>query len=269
MASKDARSYRTQAIVLSHIEYGEADRILKLFTLEKGKISAIAKGVRKIRSRKAGHLEPFTHVNLFLAKGRNLDIITQAETIDPFLGLRDNLERVAFASYVMELLDRFTYEEGQNVGLFRLLANTLSRLENQPNTETIVHYFELRFLDLLGFRPQLFECVECGKAIQEQDQYFSPLLGGVLCPKCGITRGDAWPVEKDTLRYFRHLQRSNWGQVASIIIPEDIEAKLADLITRYFTYLLERKLNSPTFLREVRGKYGKDNSQPLGGLGKK
>lgn len=258
MSSKDARSYRTQAIVLSHIEYGEADRILKLFTLEKGKISAIAKGVRKIRSRKAGHLEPFTHVNLFLAKGRNLDIITQAETIDPFLGLRDNLERVAFASYVMELLDRFTYEEGQNVGLFRLLANTLSRLENQPNTETVVHFFEVRLLDLLGFRPQLFECVECGDSITEQDQYFSPLLGGVLCPRCGNLRGDAWPVEKDVLRYFRHLQRSQWGQVANITIPEGIERKLADLVTRYFTYLLERKLNSPTFIREVRGNYRRD-----------
>jgi len=255
MSSKDARSYHSQAIVLSHIEYGEADRILKLFTLEKGKISAIAKGVRKIRSRKAGHLEPFTHVKLFLAKGRNLDIITQAETINPFLGLRDNLERVAFASYVMELLDRFTYEEGQNIGLFHLLANTLGRLEDQPNTETVVHFFEVRLLDLLGFRPQLFECVECGDSIIEQDQYFSPLLGGVLCPKCGGYQGEAWPVEKDELRYFRHFQRSQWGQVANIVVPVEIESKLADLITRYFTYLLERKLNSPTFIREVRGKY--------------
>ncbi len=260
MSSKEARSYHTQAIVLSHIEYGEADRILKIFTLEKGKISAIAKGVRKIRSRKAGHLEPFTHVNLYLAKGRNLDIITQAETIDPFLGLRENLERVAYASYVMELLDRFTYEEGQNVGLFRLLANTLSRLENQSNTETVVHFFEVRLLDLLGFRPQLFECVECGNEIIEQDQYFSPLLGGVLCPKCGNFRGEAWQVEKDVLRYFRHLQRSKWGQLAVIVIPSSIESKLADLVTKYFTYLLERKLNSPTFLREVKGRYGNNGS---------
>jgi DNA repair protein RecO (recombination protein O) len=259
MSSKDARSYRAQAIVLSHIEYGEADRILKLFTLEKGKISAIAKGVRKIRSRKAGHLQPFTRVDLFLAKGRNLDIITQAETIDPYSGLRGDLERVAYAAYVMELLDRFTYEEGQNIGLFRLLADTLSRLEKQSNAETVVHYFEVRLLDLLGFRPQLFECVDCGREVLEEDQYFSPLVGGVLCPKCGPSRAEAWPVGKDVLRYFRHFQRSSWGQVKDVDIPEDIESALADLVTRYFTYLLERKLNSPSFLREVRGKYGKDS----------
>ena len=259
MSSKGARTYRTQAIVLSHIEYGEADRILKLFTLEKGKISAIAKGVRKIRSRKAGHLEPFTHVNLFLAKGRNLDIITQAETIDAFLGLRANLERVAFASYVMELLDRFTYEEGQNIALFRLLARTLSRLEMGSHPETVVHFFEVRFLDLLGFRPQLFECVDCGSEIREEDQFFSPLVGGVLCPKCGPARSEAWPVDKELLRYLRHFQRSRWEKITDVVIPEAIEVRLGDMVTRYFTYLLERKLNSPSFLREVRGKYGKDN----------
>jgi len=134
---RETHSYRTQAIVLGHIEYGEADRIIKLFTAEKGKITAIAKGVRKIRSRKAGHLEPFTRTNLFLAKGRNLDIITQAETLDSFIGLREDLQRLALASYVVEVVDRFTYEEGQNIGIFRLLANTLSRLETHPNVETV------------------------------------------------------------------------------------------------------------------------------------
>jgi len=256
---REPRSYRTQAIVLGHIEYGEADRIIRLFTAEKGKITAIAKGIRKIRSRKAGHLEPFTRVSLFLAKGRDLDIITQAETLDPYIGLREDLERVALASYVVEVIDRFTYEEGQNVGMFQLLANTLSRLETQQNAETVVHYYETRLLDLLGFRPQLFECVACGNVIREEDQFFSPLIGGILCPKCGSVQADAWPVKKDILRYWRHLQRSKWRQVESVVIPEMIEAGLSELIQRYLTYLLERKLNTPEFLREVRKKgHGSD-----------
>lgn len=252
MTPRESHSYRTQAIVLGHIEFGEADRILKLFTMERGKITAIAKGVRKIRSRKAGHLEPFTRVNLFLAKGRNLDIITQAETVDAYLGLREDLENVAFASYVVEVLDRFTYEEGQNVGMFRLLVNTLSRLEEQPNPETVVHYYEMRLLDLLGFRPQLFACVDCGREIREEDQYFSPLVGGVVCPRCGGARAEAWTVQKDVLRYMRHFQRSKWQRVKNIVIPKEIEPGLTDLMQRYLTYLLERKLNSPEFLREVR-----------------
>jgi len=252
MSPKEIRSYRTQAIVLGHFEFGEADRILTLLSYQRGKIKAIAKGVRKIRSHKAGHLEPFTNVNLFIAKGRNLDIITQAETVNPHMGLREDLERMAFASYVVEALDRFTYEEGQNVALFRLLEETLTRLEQQSNLTTVVHYYEVRLLDLLGFRPQLFDCIDCGEDILPQDQFFSPLVGGVVCPKCGGARAEAIPVEKDVLRYFRHLQRSNWGQIRDVIIPDHIEKKLGHLVESYLTYLLERKLNSPEFLREIR-----------------
>lgn len=261
MASRELRSYRAQAIVLGHIEYGEADRILRLFTYEKGKITAIVKGVRKIRSRKAGHLEPFTHVNLFLAKGREMDIITQAETVEGFLGLRDDLQRVALANYIVEVLDRFTYEEGPNVGIFRLLASTLSRLESQQNLETVVHYYEVRLLELLGYRPELFRCVDCGKQVVAEDQYFSPLVGGVVCPKCGYVRSEAWPVTMDVLRYFRHLQRSSWEKVESLTIPKKIEPALEELIQRYLTYILERQLNTPNFIKEIQSKYNNGKTE--------
>jgi len=254
MSPRKIRTYRTQAIVIGHSEFGEADRMIRLFTLEKGKITAVAKGVRKIKSRKAGHLEPFTQVDLFLAKGRNLDIITQAETIDAHLGIRDDLQLVAFAAYVLEVLDRFTYEEGENTSMYKLLANTLSRLEDRSNLETVVRFYEIRILDLLGFRPQLFECIDCGEKIVDQDQFFSPLGGGIACPKCGGGRPEAWAINKDVLRYLRHLQRSKWRAIEDVVIPEKIEAGLSDLIERYLTYLLERKLNTPEFLREVRGR---------------
>jgi len=256
MHPREPHTYRTQAIVLGHLEFGEADRILKLFTLERGKISAIAKGVRKINSRKAGHLEPFIHVNLFLARGRNLDIITQAEALNTLSGLREDLRRMALASYVVEALDRFTYEEGPNPGLFRLLLQTLNRLETQPNVETVIRYYEMRLLDLLGFRPQLFECIDCGKPILEEDQFFSPLGGGVACPRCGQARSEAWPVNKDVLRYLRHFQRSDWKAVAAVVIPEKINAGMSALVEAYFTYLLESRLNTPDFLRKIQGANG-------------
>src|SRR5512136_3161070 len=109
------RSQRVEAIVLRHSDWGEADRLLWLFTRELGKLKAVAKGIRKPRSRKAGHLEPFTRVELLLAQGRDLFIITQAEAKDAYLALREDLVRVGYASYVIELLDRFTFEEGENL----------------------------------------------------------------------------------------------------------------------------------------------------------
>ena len=139
------------------------------------------------------------------------------------------------------------------MGIFRLLANTLSRLEAQSNPETVTHFYEIRLLDMLGFRPQLFECVDCGREIQAQDQFFSPLAGGVVCPECGGSRVEAWNIQQDVLRYLRHLQRSKWQQIANVVIPQTIDQRLTDLMQRYLTYLLERNLNSPEFLREIRG----------------
>ncbi len=159
-------SLRTEAVVLRHSDWGEADRLLWLFTREQGKIRVIAKGVRKLRSRKAGHLEPFIHTNLLLAYGREMWIVTQAETIAAFIPLREDLLRLGYASYVIELLDRFTYEEGENRPLFSLLVDTLSRLSSEPDPAFAVRYYELRLLDLVGFRPQLFNCVNCNTPIQ-------------------------------------------------------------------------------------------------------
>ena len=112
--SEGSRSYRTEALVIRHTNFGEADRILTLYSREKGKIRVVAKGVRKLKSRKAGHLEPFTRVQLQLAKGRDLPIVTQAETIEAYLNIRNSLETTAQAAYVLEILDRFTFDEEEN-----------------------------------------------------------------------------------------------------------------------------------------------------------
>ncbi|MEL7637442.1 MAG: DNA repair protein RecO [Anaerolineaceae bacterium] len=251
MASKEARSYRVQALVIRHREFGEADRILTLYTLEKGKLQAIAKGVRKIKSRKAGHLEPFTQVNLQLAKGRNFEVVTQAETIRNFDNIRENLKLTAQAAYVLELLDRFTYEEGENRALFNLVTETLVRLDSGVVPGLVVHYYEVHLMDILGFKPQLRECVVCGAAIQPEDQYFSAKLGGVVCPNSLSGDPSAWTVSTDALRYMRFFQRSPWPQVKNRTIPEDVDRELSKLIEKYLTYLLEYGLKTPGFLDAV------------------
>ncbi|GAP09177.1 DNA replication and repair protein RecO [Bellilinea caldifistulae] len=246
------RTLRVEAIVLRHNDWGEADRLLTLYTREEGKLRAIAKGVRRLRSRKAGHLEPFTRVKLMLARGRDLWIVTQAETLAAYLSLRDDLERIAHASYVVELLDRFTYEEGGNRALFDLLAVTLQRLNEGHPSFTVLRYYELRLLDLLGFRPELFRCVGCGEEIQPVDQFFSPLLGGVLCPRCGGQDTSARPVSVNALRFLRHFQRSSYAEAGRAVIPLPVQQEMETRMQDYLTYYLERGLNTPGFLRAVR-----------------
>lgn len=251
------RSFRVEAVVLRHRDWGEVDRLLTLYTLEKGKMQAVAKGVRRLKSRKAGHLEPFTHVLLQLASGRDLPIITQAETVEAYLPLREDLVKTALAAYVIELVDRFTYEaEDVHPGLFVLLTETLGRIADLEDPWLAVRYYEVHLLDFLGFRPHLFECAVCGQAIQPVPQYFSPAHGGVLCPRCGEQVKGALPLSVTALKYLRHIQRSLYSQAARIHASPSIRAEMEAVMQRYFTFLLERNLHSPDFLRRVQSSAG-------------
>jgi len=256
------RSIRIHAIVLRHADWGEADRLVTLYTREQGKLRAVAKGARKITSRKAGHLEPFTHVKLQLSRGRSLFIVTQADTIEAFLSLRESLEMTGTASYVVELLDRFVYEdEGPNPTLYRLLAETLKRLSVGEDPWLVVRYYEMRLLDFLGFRPQLVECANCGREIKAEDQFFSFTLGGAICPRCGRGLPNLPSISVDALKYLRHFQRSSYAEAKRARPTPAVMNEVETLMQGYFTYLLERELNSPGFLRAVRPSSSGPNSE--------
>ena len=247
------RSFRVEAVVLRHSDYGEADRLLTLYTRQLGKTRAVAKGARKIASRKAGHIEPFTHVKLQLAKGRDTLILTQADTVDAYQPLREDLILTSQASYVLELLDRFTYQdETENSAIFRLLTDTLSRLAAKADPWLVIRYYEMRLLDHLGFRPQLFECANCGRPILPEDQFFSFGAGGVICPRCGQGLRNLNPLSVETLKYLRHFQRSNYADASRARPGLDVQNEAESLMQGYFTYLLERELNTPGFLKSIK-----------------
>ena len=247
------RSIRVEAVVLRHSDYGEADRLLTLYTRQLGKTRAVAKGARKIASRKAGHIEPFTHVKLQLAQGRDMLILTQADTVDAYQPLREDLILTSHASYVIELLDRFTYQdETENSAIFNLLTATLARLASKSDTWLVIRYYEMRLLDHLGFRPQLFECANCRREILPEDQFFSFSAGGVICPRCGQGLRNVTPISVETLKYLRHFQRSNYADASKAHPTLEVQNEAESLMQGYFTYLLERELNTPGFLKSIK-----------------
>lgn len=248
----DFRSFRAAAVVLRHADWGEADRILTLYTREQGMVRAIAKGARKVTSRKAGHLQPFTHITLQLAKGRDLLIVTQVETVNAFLPLHDDLTKTAHAAYIVELLLRFSYEdEGANPSIFRILVETLDRLEKESDAWLAVRYYEMRLLDAVGFRPQLFECANCRREILAEDQFFSFASGGVICPRCGEGIQNLPRISLEALKYFRHFQRSTYREASRARPSLDVQKEAEVLMQGYFTHLLERGLNTPGFLKKI------------------
>ncbi len=250
----DFHSFRVEGVILRHSDYGEADRMLTVYTSQLGKTRALVKGARKITSRKAGHLEPFTHVKLQLAKGRDIPLVTQADTIDSYLPLHENLVLTSQASYIIELLDRFTYEDGsENTSIFRLLTDTLSRLASGADPWVATRYYEMRLLDYLGFRPQLFECANCRREVLPEDQFFSYSAGGVICRNCAPRLTQLRPISVDTLKYLRHFQRSTYAEAARALPTANTRAQAEELMQGYFTFLLERELNTPGFLKKIKG----------------
>lgn len=247
------RLYRAEGIVLRRSDFGEADRILTLFTRGQGKLRVLAKGIKKTKSRKSGHLELFIHAQLLIARGRSMDIVTQAEAIQVFLPLRSDLRRTAYAYYVAELMDKFTEEGTESPGLFELLLDTLKQLAENPQLETIAHYFELHLLDSLGYRPELYRCVNCGRPVEEGS--FSASGGGLVGPECASVLGEYRPgrrISAGALAALRLLLASSYAICASLNpTPEerrDMETALSDTLA----YLLEGELKSLSLLAALR-----------------
>lgn len=246
------RTFRTEAIVLRRKDFGEADRILTLFTPESGKIRAVAKGIRKPRSRKAGHLELYTRSNLFLARGREMDIITQAVTVEAYRPLREDLLRSTYGSYCVELLDKFTPDEAENKPLYDLLARALGWLAEARDLALATRYYELQLLGMAGYQLELFQCVVGGEKIEAQDQFFSPADGGAVCPTCGEARAGAFPISLSTLKVLRFMIRSPYESLRELKLSASVHAELERVTQRTITYHLERHLKSAAFLKHVR-----------------
>jgi DNA repair protein RecO (recombination protein O) len=246
------RTYSTEAIILRRRNFGEADRILTLFTPRRGKIRARAVGVRKPRSRKAGHLELFSQSRLFLAQGRDLDIITQAETVQSHAALREDLERSASASYLAELLDRFAAEGVENPDAYTCLSNALHALCVAPDIKLVLLHYDLRLIGSMGFRPDVFSCVLGREEIIAEDQFFSPSLGGAVCPRCADRAPGSFPISLAALRLLRHLEKSPLEEVTSLSMRDETREEADRVLQRYIQHLLERPIRSRDFLQKVK-----------------
>jgi DNA repair protein RecO (recombination protein O) len=248
------RSFRTAAIILKRRDFGEADRLLTILTPQHGKLEVIAKGVRKPTSTKTGHVELYTRADMLIHRGSSLNIAVQAEMNAPYVPLREDLTRGAYANYAAELLDRFTQdEEAHTQSLFTLFDETLARLCLEPDPRLVARYFEIHLLDFVGYRPELMECISEHEPLLPQDQFFSVVGGGVVCPRHAVQSGALMPLPLDTLKVLRHLQRSKWKQIANLKIATATHDDADRIMLAYITNLLERKLQSVDFIRRIRG----------------
>ncbi len=254
----EPRNYQTEAIVIKKTKLGEADRILTFYTPHLGKIQAVAKGVRRPRSKMAGHLELLTYSQLALARGRNLDTVTGSQTINSFYPLKNDLWLTSLGLYVTELINQFTAEHIENYPLFQLLLETLEQLCREVNSDLTRRYFELQLLDKVGYRPELRVCVSCRQPLTPVLNSFSPGSGGMLCPDCSFSHPFSYPLSVSAQKVLRLLQSCDYAMVNRLKIDTEISGVLKKILGSYLKYLLERELKSANWLDTLGAQLGQD-----------
>jgi len=217
-----------------------------------GKIQAVAKGVRRPRSKMAGHLELLTHSLVSLARGRNLDTVTGCQTINSFLPLKSELWLTSCALYATELVDQFSADQVENYPLFRLLLETMYRLCRGGDNELVLRYHELHLLNAVGYRPQLQHCVSCRSPFESTASSFCPSAGGALCPNCSRGESLTYPLSPNALKVLRILQGCDYDTANELKMNPELSYELKVVMRHYLRYLLEREVKSAAWLDNLR-----------------
>ncbi len=239
---------KTEAVILRHRDFSEADKIITLYSLKKGKINCIAKGVKKSKSKLRGSLLPFTHNNLVLYKGKSLFTITGADIVNSFIKLRNDYDLMVFTSYIFELLESSVPEEQSSYNIFVLLITTMHLLQ-VIEPEKVTKCFEIKLLNLIGYRPLTKRCLNCGK--EDINYWFSSFHGGILCSECKKIDVNSIKIRAGSIKIFNLLDSLDWKILDRIKISKQNFIELDHILEDYLQYVLQKKLNSKEFLKQV------------------
>lgn len=240
-------------MVLSRFDLGEADRVLTLITPQHGKLKAIAKGIRRPKSRLGGSLEPFAELNVALARGRTFDIVTEVRVEHAWLRLRDNLESTATAWYLAELADRSLEERHAAEPLYALLRRAYGLLDAGMAPGRVARWYEMNLADELGQRPEVDRCVECDRMLEASEGFrWVPPLGGVLCGRCPGPPADRAGLSLEALKVLKAYQRLDIEAIAGLRLPDAAEREVEAAMRDFMRIALEREPRSLAFLDEVR-----------------
>ncbi len=241
---------RSQAVVIGSFPLGESDRVVTFFSREFGKIRGVAKSARRMRSRFGSALELLTQGELlFFDSGRSdLVQIDHFDIIRPFSRIRDDLERLAHASWIVECIARLTAERDRHAGLYGLLGRSLRAVETSPHPARVALCFGVRCIDTLGHRPRLDRCTECGRPYPFPSAHLS--VGGLVCDACARTTA-ASPIARACVILLDRLRSASWDEaLATRLGPR--EEELLGLLDTQVSHLIGQPARTPKFRRELR-----------------
>ena len=250
------RTYRAVGLTLRKSPAGEADLVSSVYTREHGKLDVLARGARRLTSRLMGHFEPLTLLRLSIARGRSLDIVAEAEVVNAFPDVKADYASVARGLHVAELIDGFSANSASNPQVLDLALQTLGVIGSQHDvgdgnlsSDLPLRYFDLQILQLSGFMPELYQCVECGAELEPERHRYAAGAGGVLCSDCTPPDVLVRPLSLAALKVLRLLHRTeSVDRLPHLSMPAVVHAEVSTLVTETVQYWLDRQLRSQSFI---------------------
>lgn len=255
-----SRTYRAVGLTLRKTPAGEADLVASLYTREHGKLDVLARGARRLTSKLIGHFEPLTLLRLSIARGRSLDIVSEAEVVNSFADVKSNYTSVARGLHIVELIDGFSAESASNPQILELALQTLDAIGKQSDganddlcVDLPIRYFELQLLMRSGFLPELYQCVECGYELEPERHRYAAGAGGVLCLDCGPADIVVRPLSLPALKILRLLHRTeSVDLLPQLHVPFALQGEIQYILSETIQYWLDRRLRSQSFLDSIK-----------------
>lgn len=242
---------KTSAIILHSRKWGDADRIVTCYTTQLGKIRAIARGARKLRSRLGGSLEPFSlcQLELFERPGDSLYRVSQAAMLESFSRLREDLTLMTAAARMVNLVAAVVAEGDADARMFEGLEQGLRHLMASSDPRLVVLLFQIRMLGLTGFKPQTEHCAACGQCAPAGLPQFSPLAGGLVCQHCARRQAaDCVLLSQGSIAFLRKALHMAPGLLSRLNAVGQVRSELETAIESYVAAVTGRRLPSLTFM---------------------
>ena len=254
-----SKIYKAEGLVLSRKDLGDSDRIVTLYTREFGRRRLVARSARRPNSQFASHIELFTRVRLVGFTGKNLDVLTQAQTIETYPKLRDNLTAYAAAGWAIEIIDGLSIDGESVPGAYAAVTDFLKTLNDSKNApEPLLSAITLRLLDIHGYGPELTMCTLCATHVEAGNHAFGPQHGGVVCKKCAQGHNtDALHV--NTLKLLRFTHREGLKGAIRIRTDQRTRTELRRCLRSYLATVIERDISSARILERAQAN-GKTHS---------
>lgn len=246
---------KNEGILLRRQDLRETSILLTFYTRDFGKIKGIVRGVRGPRAGfGGGAFEIFSldEIVFYERSGGEIFTISQCDLINYFNPIRMSLEKLSYATYIVELLDSVTSLSDKNREVFDLSLNSITLLSGASSSKRVARIFEIKLLSLLGLMPNLEECASCGDKV-EANPRFSIRHGGLICKKCLDTDRMAVSILPGTVKFLDHIRSSSFERAAMVKVAAEVGKELEALLRRYLDYHIERRLKTVQFIKDIEG----------------